>query len=58
MDSHNQHNTNPFGTYQYGADGPNKPRDISSDLWTPISTGVPLQPSPKLQDENQTPPKQ
>ena len=58
MDSHNQHNTNPFGTYQYGAGGPNKPRDISSDLWTPISTGVPLQPSPKLQDENQTPPKQ
>ena len=56
MDDKNQKQTNPFGAYRYGADGPNKPRDISADLWTPISTGVPLQTPAKLQDVDQTPP--
>ena len=56
MDDNNQNKTNPFGAYRYGDGGPNRPRDISSDLWTPISTGVPMQGTHKLQDENETPP--
>ena len=56
MDDNNQNRTNPFGAYRYGDGGPNRPRDISSDLWTPISTGVPMQGTHRLQDENETPP--
>ena len=56
MDDNNQNKTNPFGAYRYGDGGPNRPRDISSDLWTPISTGVPMPGTGKLQDENETPP--
>jgi len=56
VDDNNQNRTNPFGAYRYGDDGPNRPRDISSDLWTPISTGVPAQETRKLQDQNETPP--
>ena len=56
MDDNNQNRTNPFGAYQSNDGGLNRPRDISSDLWTPISTGVPLQRAGKLKDENETPP--
>ena len=55
MDQHNRNQNNPFGAYGLDDSKINRPRDITSDLWTPISTGVPAAPPPKLRDENETP---
>lgn len=55
MDQRNQNSNSPFGSYRYGTDEPNRSYDGSSDAWTPISTGVPVQTPPKLQDQNEAP---
>ena len=55
MDQNNRNQNNPFGAYGLDDSKINRPRDITSDLWTPISTGVPAAPPPKLRDENETP---
>lgn len=56
MDQNNRNQNNPFGSYGLDDSKINRPRDITSDLWTPISTGVPAAPPAKLRDENETPP--
>ena len=56
MDQNNRNQNNPFGAYGLDESKINRPRDITSDLWTPISTGVPVSPPPKLHDENEAPP--
>ncbi len=55
MDQRNQNNSSPFGSYRYGTDDPNRRYSGSDDAWTPISTGVPVQTPPKLQDQNEAP---
>ncbi len=55
MDQNNRNQNNPFGAYGLDEGKINRPRDITSDLWTPISTGVPAAPPPKLHDENEAP---
>ncbi len=55
MDQNNRNQNNPFGAYGLDDSKINRPRDITSDLWTPISTGVPASPPPKLRDENEAP---
>lgn len=55
MDQNNRNQNNPFGAYGLDESKINRPRDITSDLWTPISTGVPAAPPPKLRDENEAP---
>ena len=55
MDQKNQNNNSPFGSYRYGTDEPNRRYGSSNETWTPISTGVPVQTPPKLQDQNEAP---
>ena len=47
VDNKKQNNQNsPFGTFDWSktyGEAANKPKDISSDMWTPISTGIPVQ---------------
>lgn len=46
MDNKKQNKGNsPFGTFDWSntySESSNKPKDITSDMWTPISTGVPV----------------
>ncbi len=52
MAGDNNNFSHPFG--QPSGDAPNRPLDISSDLWTPISTGVPMQGTALLNDVQST----
>ncbi len=40
MENNNQNKNNPFGNYNIPGDPPQKPRDITSDQWVPISSGT------------------
>lgn len=59
----NKNSNNPFGTFDWtkGSSGPvSKPKDITSDMWTPISAGTPSsQPasSSRLNDRERPAPK-
>ena len=48
----NNNFSRPFG--RATGDAPNRPLDITSDMWTPISTGAPLPGASRLQDAQST----
>ena len=52
MAENNNKFSRPFGANP--GDTPNRPLDITSDLWTPISTGVPMQGTALLNDVQST----
>ena len=52
MAENNNNFSHPFGAPT--GDSPNRPLDITSDLWTPISTGVPMQGTALLNDAQST----
>ena len=52
MAADNNNYNHPFPTGR--GDPPNRPLDISSDLWTPISTGAPMPGTAKLYDAQST----
>lgn len=52
MAADNNQFSHPFA--QSSGDAPNRPLDITSDLWTPISTGVPMQGTALLSDAQST----